>query len=177
MNRRSFIGAFVATPIVAWLPSQPTLTPGAGHLYKSLQNDFASFTVEVQMMLTERVARGIRNREAYDPFDGLRGEFYIDNAYPVELPDHLPDTVTTYATVVGYAAEKGVIHVGGFRRGTFVWTVRVNGGPVEYAIEAAEAIAAFELPDAQRVPLVPTLLNDLLPTPDHFSRPVEIVTE
>jgi hypothetical protein len=129
------------------------------------------------MAWSERVAESMRNREAHDPFDGLVGEFYIQDAHPVELPDHLPGTVTTYETVVGVAAERGIIHVGGFRRDSFVWTVRVNGGPVEYAIEAAEVIAGFDLPDAARVPLAPSLLNDLLPEPDDFSRMVEIVTE
>jgi hypothetical protein len=177
MNRRFFVGALVATPLIARLPGEPTLAPRAERRYRSLRSDFAVLTVEVRTAWTERVARGMRNRQAHDPFNGLKGEFYIENAYPVELPDHLPGTVTTYATVVGYAAEKGVIHIGGFRRGTFVWTVRVNGGPVQYVIEAAEAIAAFDLPDAHRVPLVPSLLDNLLTEPGHFSRPVEIVTE
>jgi hypothetical protein len=177
MNRRSFVGALVATPLLALLPNEPTLAPRAERRYRSVEKDFASLTVEVRMVWAERVARSMRDREAHDPFDGLIGEFYIENAHPVEIPDHLPGTVTTFETIVGVAAERGIIQVGAFWRDTFVWTVRVRGGPAEYAIEAAEAIARFDLPDAPRVAMAPSLLNELLPTPDDFSRPVEIVTE
>jgi hypothetical protein len=181
MHRRSFIAALVAAlatkQLPALLPAEPGLVLRAERRFSSPFNDFASLTVEVQLAWSERAARGMRNREAHDPFDGLVGEFYIADSSPVEIPDHLPGTVTTYETVVGVAAHEGIVQVGGFRRETFVWTVRVNSGPVNYAIEAAEAIAGFDLPAAAQVRLAPSLLQGLLPTPADFSRKVEIEAE
>lgn len=175
MNRRTFIAALTLTPVVARIPGPESVWPHAERrfrLARSTDHD-GWIQVKVQLALTERIARGIRNQEAHDPFDGLVGEFYIDDAHPVEIPGHLPGTLTTYETIVGVAAARGVIHTGGFRRGRYVWTVRV-GGDVSWAIEVAEWIAALELPDEARIRLAPDLLETLLPTEDDFSIEVRI---
>lgn len=141
MNRRTFIAALTLTPVVARIPGPESVWPHAERrfrLARSTDHD-GWIQVKVQLALTERIARGIRNQEAHDPFDGLVGEFYIDDAHPVEIPGHLPGTLTTYETIVGVAAARGVIHTGGFRRGRYVWTVRV-GGDVSWAIEVAEGL-------------------------------------
>jgi hypothetical protein len=175
MNRRTFVASLAATPLVARIPDLQSLLPHAERRFKPVSGSghLGWIQVEVQLAMTEREARGLRNREAHDPFDGLIGEFYIDDAHPVEIADHLPGTLTTYETIVGVAAERGIVHTGGFRRGSFVWTVRVSGD-IAWAIEVAEWIVALDLPDESRVRLAPSLAQTLLPVENDFSIKVRI---
>lgn len=176
MHRRTFATALFVSPFVSRLPGRAGLHPHAERRFVPARSSetFSSIQVEVQLAWTVREAKELRAREGHDPFDGLRGEFYISSSHPVELPDDLPGSITTYETVVGAAAVEGVVHIGGFRRGRFVWTVRVTDGPASYAIEAAEAIRGMELPDERRVRLAPSLLTRLLPVASDFSGDVEI---
>jgi hypothetical protein len=178
MNRRSFASLLVASPLVVRLPGAIDLTPRAERRFlpASTLDAFGSIDVEVMLAVSERQARGLRNQEAHDPFDGLVGEFYISDSHPVDIADDLPGSVTTYETIVGVAAQKGTVHVGGFRRGKFVWTIRVIG-PVDRALEAAEAISRTELPDEIDVRFAPSLLNGLLPEVDDFSVEVRVAAE
>jgi hypothetical protein len=171
MNRRAFVSALVATPLISRLPNDASLMPSAERRFRLARGGFID--VEVMLALTERQARELRLREAQDPFNGLAGEFYVSGSSPVDIPDHLPGTLTTFETVVGVAAEQGSVHVGGFRRGCFVWSIRANA-PVEHAVETAEAIAAVDLPDELDVRLAPSLLKGLLPVVDDFSVEVRI---
>lgn len=169
MHRRSFVTMLAAAPFAAFLPGREMLVPSAERRYRSRSRESGPVDVEVLLAPDERRARGWRNREAHDPFDGMVGELYISDASRLELPADLPGTATTYETVVGVAAQRGVVHVGGFRRGLYVWTVRVHGGPEELIAEAGEAIAAKPLPEPMDVRLVPALIADLLPDADDFS--------
>ena len=168
MNRRTLIISLLSLPVTARLPGSPAIVLSSRRRYTSRSEGAGPVEVEVLLAPTERLARGWRNREAHDPFDGKIGEFYIADAHPLELPEDLPGTATTYETVVGAAAQEGIVHVGGFRRELFVWTVRVHGGAAEDVIRAGEAIAAMPLPDPMEVRLGLASLETLLPGPEVF---------
>ena len=173
LNRRAFAFSLLGAPIVPLLPGREALLPAAERRYRSRSGEVGPVIVEVVMAPTERHARARRTRESRDPFDGKIGEFYIDEVTPVEVPDGVPGTVTTFATTVGAAAQEGTVHVGGFRRGLFVWTVRMHDGPAEGVIRAGEAIAGMRLPDPVGVRLVPGLMEGLLPGPEVFGTDIE----
>lgn len=176
MHRRSFIAMAATAPFAASFPVFGLANPHAERRFRPGRGveSFGLIQVEVQLARSEQAARGLRNREARDPFDGLVGEFYIADSYPIEVPDVLPGSVTTFETIVGVAGAKGVVHVGGFRRGLFVWTARVTGGPVDYVFDVGNAIVGYELPDEAAVRLTPGLLEGLLPGPEVFPVKVEI---
>lgn len=173
MNRRTFAASLVATPVFA-MPGLRSLAPSARRTFGGRENAFAWFIVDVQLAHSRQAARGLRNAEARDPFDGVQGEFYTQGSTAVDLPDHIPGTVISFDTIVGVAAERGVIHVGALRRDAFVWTIRMRGGPASYVVGVADLIASYDLPSTQRVRLAPSLLNSLLPTPEELSFPVTI---
>lgn len=168
MNRRAFFFSLLTLPVVAHLPDHEVLSPAAERRYVSRSGATGPVDIEVLLAPDERRARGWRNREAHDPFDGMMGEFFVSDSHEIRLPSNLPGTATTYETVVGVAAQEGVVHVGGFRRGVFVWTVRVHGGPVEHVIRAGEAIAGMTLPDPVEARFAPGRLEELLPGPEVF---------
>ena len=174
MTRRTFVAAFAAAPVLARIPGVQSLRPHAERRFRPVRGSghHGRIQVEVQLAMSEDDARRLRGREARDPFDGLVGEFYISDSSAVDIPNHLPGTLTAFETVVGVAAEKSFIHTGAFRRGRYVWTVRVSGD-VAWAIEVAEWIAALDLPDEARVRLAPTMLEDLLPAEGDFSIDVQ----
>jgi hypothetical protein len=175
MHRRSFVSMLFAAPVLATLPVQPHLHAERRYRPVSLLSaGFSWIQVEVYLAWTERGARAIRNREAQDPFDGLVGEFYVSDSHAVDVPADISGTVATFETIVGVAAEEGVIHVGGVMRGNYVWIIRMNGGPVDHVIDLAEGIMTLDLPRESDVLSEPALLHRLLPEPDVFPVEVEV---
>ncbi len=174
MNRRAFALSLVSLPFISRLSWREALVPAAERRYRSRSGDAAPVDVEILLAPTERHARAWRSREAGDPFDGMMGEFFIDEATAVAVPAGVPGTVTTFATIVGVAGVKGTVHVGAFRRGLFVWTVRAHGGSVEVVSRAGEVIAEMRLPDPVEVRFAPGRLEGLLPAPDVFGTDMEV---
>jgi len=170
-----------AAPFAGTAPAiardSPVFVPGAERRFRPARGSedaFAWIQVEVHLARSERRARAIWGTEAHDPFDGLVGEFYVTDSHPVDIPDELPGSVTTYETIVGAAGVEGIIHVGGFIRGTFVWIARVSEGPVDPVLDIADLIMAYDLPDATHARMDPGLLDDLLPDPEDLAVEVEI---
>ena len=177
LNRRTFALSIISSPVVFRLAGPSILVPSAERRYVSRSGDSGPIDVEVLLAPSERRARAWRNREAREPFDGVVGEFYISSSSPIDLPEGVPGTATTYETIVGAAGQEGSVHVGGFRRGLFVWSVRVHGGPMDPLIAAGEEIATMPLLEEIEVRLAPGTIGALLPGPEVFGGDFEVDEE
>jgi hypothetical protein len=174
MDRRSFVALLATTPFLADPPVTPYLH--TERRYEStgrVDGTFSRMQIEVFLSLTERTARDIYRWEATDPFDGVVGEFYISGSQRVDIPEAICGSLTAFDTIVGVAAKRGTVHVGGLKRGKFIWILR--GGPVEHMMLLFEQIMAFELPEETEVWFKPVLLERLIPDPEMFPSDIEVL--
>lgn len=170
MNRRTFCGGLLCLGIA---PALPTTWGHAEITWQPMRDGDWQAKTDVRWHATDQAADRFARTVTVIP-EGAFFEYYPGGSTPVDLTEEIASIgrLSRIETVFGYAAQKGTLYWGVFRRGQATWEVRVAEGDGTAALDIASFIAAVESLAPGEWP-TSVRLRALLPTADAFGEPVE----